>query len=74
MKSDSNITNLNENENILNNEKGQTFLEFVLLLMMIMLMSFGYMKIINTGIGKYWTSMANTLLIDVPDSRKLKLR
>ena len=74
MKSDSNITNFNENENILNNEKGQTFLEFVLLLMMIMLMSFGYMKIINTGIGKYWTSMANTLLIDVPDAKKLKLR
>lgn len=74
MKNDSNIHNLNENENLLNNEQGQTFLEFVLLLMMIMFMSFGYMKIINTGIGKYWTSMANTLLIDVPGSKKLKLR
>jgi Flp pilus assembly pilin Flp len=74
MKSESNILNLNENENILKNQEGQTFVEFVLLLMMIMFLSFSFMKGINGGIGKYWTSMANTLMKDIPDAKKLKLR
>lgn len=74
MENYSNIPNLNENENILNNEQGQTFLEFVMLLMMIMFMSFGFMKAINGGVAKYWESMGNTLMKDVPNAQKLKLR
>ena len=74
MKNESNIPNLNENENVLNNESGQTFVEFVLLLLMVMLISFSFMKAINGGMGKYWTAMANTLMKDVPNAQRLELR
>lgn len=74
MENLSNIPNLEENENILNNENGQTFIEFVLLLMIIMGISFGYMRVVNGGIANYWESMGNILMKDVPNGKKLKLR
>lgn len=74
MESLKNISEKSHNLNSLSDERGQTFVEFVLLLSMIMLISFSFMKLLNTGIGKYWTAMANTLLIDVPTAKKLELR
>ena len=55
-------------------QKGQTLVEFVLLLLVIMTISFGYMSVVNGGIASYWEAMGNTLLMDVPKSDTLKLR
>lgn len=74
MESLKNISENSHNLNDLSNERGQTFVEFVLLLSMIMLISFSFMRLLNTGIGKYWTAMANTIMLDVPNAKKLKLR
>lgn len=61
-----------EEENMLN-EQGQTLVEFVLLLLIIMSISYGYMAIINRGIADYWLGMGNTLLIDVKSPSKQPL-
>lgn len=66
--------NKNEDVNILKNQQGQTLVEFVLLLLSILIVSMVFMKIVNGNIAKYWTAMANTLLIDVEGKQKLKLR
>jgi Flp pilus assembly pilin Flp len=63
-------------EEILLNQEGQTLVEFVLLLVVIMTISFTYMSTVNRGIADYWVAMGNTLLIDVktPSKRPLELR
>ena len=66
--------NKNEDVNILKNQQGQTLVEFILLLLSILIVSMVFMKIVNGNIAKYWTAMANTLLIDVEGKQKLKLR
>lgn len=66
--------NLEQEVDILNNEQGQSLVEFVLLLAAILLVSMSFMKIVNGNIGKYWTAMGQTLLLDVDSSQKLKLR
>lgn len=69
------ITDKNKQDvNILKNEQGQSLVEFVLLLASILLVSMVFMKIVNGNIGKYWTAMGQTLLIDVEGSQKLNLR
>jgi len=74
--SDKQITDNNEQEPILKNESGQSFLEFVLLISVIMLISMGFLKGVNTGISKYWHAMGQTLVYDYhkTDTKKLKLR
>ena len=64
-----------EEENILD-ESGQTLVEFVLLLLVIMSISFGYMSVVNRGIADYWQAMGNILMKDVkpPGKRNLELR
>ena len=75
MNDESIVTNTDEEENILN-ENGQTLVEFVLLLLVIMSISFAYMSIVNRGIADYWQAMGNILLKDVktPNKPKLELR
>jgi Flp pilus assembly pilin Flp len=69
------ITDKNKQDvNILKNEQGQSLVEFVLLLASILLVSMVFMKIVNGNIGKYWTAMGQTLLLDVEGSQKLNLR
>lgn len=71
------IINKNNNErvvNILNNEQGQSLVEFVLLMATILIVSMTFMKLVNGNIGKYWTAMGQTLLLDVDSKQKLKLR
>ena len=69
------ITDKIEQEvNILNNEQGQSLVEFVLLMATILLVSMSFMKMVNGNIGKYWTAMGQTLLLDVEGNQKLNLR
>ena len=54
------------------NEKGQSLVEFVLLLSVIMLLSLGFLKVVNGNVSKYWLAMAKVLVED--DSQELRLR
>lgn len=67
-------TQIQEEVNILKNQQGQSLVEFMLLLVSILLLSMTFMKVVNGNLGKYWISMANTLMIDVEGNQKLKLR
>jgi hypothetical protein len=55
-------------------DSGQTLVEFVLLLLIVMSISFVYMSVVNRGIADYWQAMGNILLKDVPQKQNLKLR
>lgn len=68
------LINKIENKGILKDQRGQTLVEFVLVLLSILIVSMVFMKIVNGNVAKYWTAMANTLLIDVEGNQKLKLR
>lgn len=61
-----------ERKNILNNNKGQSLVEFILLITTIMLMSLTFLKVTNSGIAKYWLYMGN--LLNEGNSKKLELR
>lgn len=55
-------------------EKGQSFVEFILLMLMIIMISFNFMKIVNTNLGKTWTAMVNVVVKDTnPDAASVKL-
>lgn len=56
----------------LKEESGQSLVEFVLLLSVIVLLSFGFLKVANTGLAEYWLKAA-TLILDDP-SQKLQMR
>lgn len=73
-KIENHFISLKKNTNHLNNQNGQTLVEFIMLLASIVLVSMIFMKIVNGNIAKYWSSMANTLLIDVEGNQKLELR
>jgi hypothetical protein len=62
-----------EDEKLLD-DSGQTLVEFVLLLLIVMSISFVYMSVVNRGIADYWQAMGNILLKDVPQKQSLKLR
>lgn len=59
-------------KNILINNKGQSLVEFILLITTIMLMSLTFLKVTNSGIAKYWLYMGN--LLNEGNSKKLELR
>jgi len=63
---------LQKQKNIANNEQGQSLVEFVLLLSLIMILSLGFLKTVNTGIANYWLSMGQMLVED--PSQNLTLR
>ena len=54
------------------NQEGQTLIEFVLLLASITIISFGFMRMINSNIASRWEAMANVILDD--KSQKLTIR
>ncbi|MBC75745.1 MAG: hypothetical protein CME64_06995 [Halobacteriovoraceae bacterium] len=62
-----------EDKEIINkNQDGQSLVEFVLLLSIIMVLSLGFLKTVNTGIATYWLKMGQMLVED--DSQTLELR
>ncbi|MCT4642431.1 MAG: hypothetical protein N4A33_09055 [Bacteriovoracaceae bacterium] len=66
------------NKSIKNNfivdEKGQSLVEFVLLLAIIVGISFGYMSGINNGLEKRWQVLGNILIQDTDNGSTLEVR
>lgn len=58
--------------NKLKNQKGQSLVEFVLLLAIVMVISMGFLKVINTNVADYWQAMAQMLVED--ETQQLELR
>lgn len=51
------------------NQKGQTLVEFVLLLAVVCSISYGFVAGMNSFIGKYWTHSVNVVINDGHPSR-----
>jgi uncharacterized protein (UPF0333 family) len=55
------------------NEKGQTFLEFMLLMMVLLALSFGLLRGVNSNVSKMWkgmvTGIAKSKATDSPNVR-----
>ena len=49
---------------LLLDQKGQSFIEFVLLMLMVIGLSYGYMRIVNGNLGKKWSSMVTVIVND----------
>lgn len=60
-----------KNKEILN-QRGQSLVEFVLLLSVIMIISLLFLKLVNTNIAKYWQAMGTVLLEDPTQSIKMR--
>ena len=59
-----------EDKNILE-QRGQSLIEFVLLLSVIMIVSLLFLKLVNTNVAKYWKAMGIVLLEDRSQSVEL---
>ena len=46
------------------NQKGQTLVEFVLLLAVVSSISYAFVSTMNTFVGKYWTHCVNLVIND----------
>lgn len=53
-------------------QDGQSFVEFILLLAVIVMLSYGFLKVVNTGVASFWKN-AVELIVDDP-SVNLRLR
>lgn len=53
---------------LIKSQKGQTLVEFVLLLAVISLISYGFVSIMNRNIGAYWEHSVNLIVNDGPES------
>ncbi len=51
-------------------EKGQTIVEFVLLLSVVTGLSWGFVAIMNKNLGRYWEYSANLIVNDKPGGPK----
>jgi Flp pilus assembly pilin Flp len=62
-----------ETKNIVKkNESGQTLVEFVLLLASISIISFSFIKLINSNIGDRWQKIFTVILDDPNQSVELR--
>lgn len=50
-------------KNLVQNQDGQSFVEFIFLLALISILSLGYLKIVNTNIAEFWRGSV-TFIID----------
>lgn len=57
---------------IATNHRGQSLVEFMLLLTVVMLLSVGFLKLVNNNVANYWLAMGQMLVED--DAQKLELR
>jgi Flp pilus assembly pilin Flp len=60
-------------KNLLKEESGQTLLEFVLLLVVIMILSFGMLKGINKSIGVRWVALVKLITEPTVDRDQIAL-
>lgn len=56
----------------LNNQKGQSMVEFILLMTIIMLISLGYLRVVGGGVSEYWLGMAQVILDDKNQTLELR--
>ncbi len=56
----------------LKDQKGQTLIEFLLLLVSIVAIAFTFMRLINGNLGEQWTNMSQVILED--PSQRLEIR
>jgi hypothetical protein len=48
------------------NQRGQSLVEFVLLLAVISMLSYGFVSVMNRNIGNYWQYAVNLIINDKP--------
>ena len=48
------------------NQRGQSLVEFVLLLAVISMLSYGFVAVMNRNIGNYWQYAVNLIINDRP--------
>lgn len=51
-------------------QRGQSILEFVLLLAVIMGLSYGFVAVMNKNLARYWVYSANLIINDKPGGPK----
>jgi hypothetical protein len=54
-------------------QKGQTLVEFVLLLAVISSLSYAFVAVINRNIGSYWEDAVNLVIHDEPGGTTAKI-
>ncbi len=64
--------NLPQKISLLNNQSGQSFVEFILLLLILFTLSWGVLKSVNGNVGKRWIAM--TKVIMSPSQTPIELR
>lgn len=47
--------------NQINPQAGQSLVEFLLLMALVMIVSMSFLSLVNSGVAKYWTSIANAI-------------
>ncbi len=57
---------------VLKNSDGQTFVEFLFLLLTIVLLAYGMLKVVNINIADRWTAMIET--ISSPTETPIEMR
>ena len=55
------------------NQKGQSIVEFVLLLVVVAGISYGFVSFMNRNLGRYWEYYANLVIDDKPGTRTVQL-
>ncbi|MGE3608827.1 MAG: hypothetical protein AB7I27_04495 [Bacteriovoracaceae bacterium] len=56
------------------NNKGQSLVEFVLLLLVISSISWGFVALMNRSLAQYWEYYANLVINDRPGTKSVNLK
>ena len=62
----------NSTQVLVKNQKGQTLVEFILLLASIVAIAYGFLRIMNTNLSEEWLRMSQTILED--KNQQLRIR
>lgn len=54
----------NDHKEVSSKEQGQSIVEFVLLLLVLLLISIGFLKVINTNVADQWKEAVRTIVND----------
>ena len=57
---------------LVKNQKGQTLVEFILLLASIVAIAYSFMGVVNRNLGEQWTEMSQAILED--ENQRLEIR
>lgn len=63
---------IKKTKNMANDEKGQSLVEFILLLSIVAIISIGFLRIVNGKVADYWLAMGEMLVED--ENQSLNLR